>query len=110
MNKRMRYWYKMYQQSPYTELYEVYRSYSDKKARSFENIRREAVELNRISAVKILSWNCDKYTCAYEYPSPVTGEIRFRVHTADNTYDVPLDGSENLPDDYPNDTYWRYRK
>lgn len=57
-------------------LYNVYKSYSDRKASSFEAIRQKMYELDG-RELAIISHNCDMYTCGFYYDTvdEETGEI-----------------------------------
>ena len=90
------------------DLNDVYKTYSDAKRRSFNNIWFEYRNNKNAHELRILSANCNFYTCGYLYDivDEMTGEItdiRFRYFTHTRTDDFScLDWYNNyLKEKYP---------
>ena len=73
-----------------TELYHVYRSVSAAKMRAMEQCKAWCKEDGGRN-FHIISHNSHRFSVAWEYDHPETGEIMTRIETAEYTYIV--DGS-----------------
>lgn len=72
------------------ELYEVYGKVSSVKLRAMEDCKRWCLNDNGWN-FHIISHSCHKFSVAWEYTNPETGEVMTRIETKDNTYII--DGS-----------------
>lgn len=90
MNKKISGFYNSYLNSAATELSDVYKSWSSDKASAYKRCKEEC-ETNNGEGFRIVSANVYQFTCGYTYPSPETGELRFRYYTANNVYDAVID-------------------
>lgn len=73
----------------YDDIYKAYRSPSIYKVRAWEAIKADCADLKGWG-LKVLGKNCMKYSAAFQYASPETGEIRLRYYTASNIYDFAI--------------------
>ena len=82
----MRYYYRYFLSREGYDIYKAYARPSDRKTRSFFEL--QAVAVNR--DVRVLGHNCMKYTAGMITEDKETGELFFRVDTADNVRIIPL--------------------
>ena len=86
--KKMQAYYKQWQNSNKTELWQVYDNCSCYKHRAMENIKRYMATVDGYG-LRILGHNSMQFTCAYI--ATIDGEKYFVVETAQNTYKTLLD-------------------
>lgn len=84
---KMQNYYKQWQNSDATELWQVYGNYSIYKSRAYYLIR-EYMQKNNGYGLRILGHNCSQFTCAYI--ATIDNEQKFIVETAQNTYEINL--------------------
>ena len=87
----MRYYYKRYLETPYHSIYDAYGRPSARKVSSYEYLKSIAL----YNECRVISKNCMKYTAAMLWQEPETGEILFRVDTAENVKTISLSYVEN---------------
>lgn len=78
----------IYDYSDICELGDCYRRYSIEKSRAFQKIREEMHSIGG-QDLRIISHNCNIFTCGYIYAERETGVLKFVYHTP--TYRVEID-------------------
>ena len=86
MTKKNTGFYDSYMRSNAVTLSDVYKSPSDRKVRAEELILREMDKLSGFDP-RIVGSSCHYFSMAFTYPDTVTGELRLRYYTGQNTYD-----------------------
>lgn len=88
MTKREQGMYENYKRAKYTELWQVYNSWSGAKQRALDECKED--NYNHGGGIGyICTWNSNIFTYAYEYIGD-KGENRLRYHTATNVYDFEI--------------------
>lgn len=68
--------YKRYRMSTATSLYDVYKTFSRRKANAFNNCLQIKESMNGFNG-RIIGHNCDVFSYGFEYIAPTTGVVCF---------------------------------
>lgn len=81
--------YDAYNRAPYDTIYTAYNRPSVYKVRAYEAIKSGMLTVGGWG-LKVVSHNCNFFSCAYEYADPETGVVRLAYFTGRNTYDFEV--------------------